>query len=356
MPELRRTILPIQYLRGVAALLVVWHHTTALNGLTLQYYASRFGTAGVDVFFAISGFVMVLTCSGRKIAPLDFLRHRLIRIAPIYWALTGAMVLLAVLPPYVFGGLSPTPRSTLLSLLFVPHYSDTRPAQIWPLLVPGWTLNFEMFFYLLFAGSLLAQRRATQVLVGSCITLVAVGLVVGPFDGALARSYTSPLLLEFAGGAVVARLWQRGWLKPTVPLALLAAAAGAGLLLFGPSDHGSWSRQIGAWLVLGACLCPAWHKRWPALETLGNASYSIYLTHVFTLAAVTVSVGHLGLPAKLAGATLAMALAMLACTAVGVAVYRWVELPLTALMRRHFDGRRKSAPGLLIPSRVWPSR
>lgn len=352
MSDPRRTILPIQYLRAVAALLVVWHHTTALNALTLQHYTSRFGTAGVDVFFAISGFVMVLTCTGRKVAPLDFLRHRLLRIAPIYWALTVVMVLLAVLPPYAFGGLAPTPRSTLLSLAFVPHYSDTRPAQIWPLLVPGWTLNFEMYFYLLFAASLLAGQRATQVLVAVCVTLVGVGQVFGPFDGALARSYTSPLLLEFASGAVVAHAWQRGWLKPGLPLAVLALTGGSGLLLFGPTEHGTWARQIGAWLVLGACLCPAWHRRLPVLEELGNASYSIYLTHVFTLAAVTVWVSRLGLPANLLGATLAMGLAMLACTAVGVVVYRWGELPLTGLMRRHFDGRL-ATPGLLVPSRAW---
>jgi exopolysaccharide production protein ExoZ len=351
MPQSRRTILPIQYLRAVAALLVVWHHATALNPLTLQYYTSRFGTAGVDVFFAISGFVMVLTCSGRRVAPLDFLRQRLIRIAPIYWALTLLMVLLAVLPPHVFGGLNPTPRSTLLSLLFVPHYSGTSPAQIWPLLVPGWTLNFEMAFYLLFAASLLAPRRTTWVLVAACVTLVAVGWVFGPFDAAVARSYTSPLLLEFAGGAVVARLWQRGWLKPSLPLAVLAVVAGAGLLLLGPTDHGNWARQLGAWLVVTACLCPAWQRRVPVFEELGNASYSIYLTHVFTLAAVTVCVAHLGLPGNLAGATLAMGLAMLACTAAGLVAYRWVELPLTALMRRHVDGRRR-APGLLVPSRA----
>ncbi len=352
MSESRRTILPIQYLRAVAALLVVWHHTTALNALTLQHYTSRFGTAGVDVFFAISGFVMVLTCTGHKVAPLDFLRHRLIRIAPIYWALTAVMVLLAVVPPHVFGGLQPAAHSTLLSLLFVPHFSDTRPNEIWPLLVPGWTLNFEMFFYLLFAASLLAGRLATRVLVAGCVALVAVGQVFGPFDGALARSYTSPLLLEFAGGAVVARLWQRGWWRPAMPLALLVLAVGSCLLLFGPTDHGSWARQIGAWLVLAACLCPAWHQRLPVLEALGNASYSIYLTHVFTLAAVTVWVAQLGLPANLLGATLAMGLAMLACTAVGVVVYRWVELPLTGLMRRHFDGRR-ATPRLLVASRAW---
>jgi exopolysaccharide production protein ExoZ len=239
----------------------------------------------------------------------------------------------------------------------VPHFSDTRPTEIWPLLVPGWTLNFEMFFYLLFAASMLVPRRAVHALVAACIGLVAVGLVFGPFEAALARSYTSPLLLEFAGGAVVAQLWRHGWLKPTAPQAAIVATLGAALLLFGPSDHGSWARQAGAWLVLAACLSPAWQRRLPLLEALGNASYSIYLTHVFTLAAVTVAVGrHLDLPATLTGATGAMVLAMLACTAVGLVVYRWVELPLTALMRRHFDAARRSPPSALMPSRAWPGR
>jgi exopolysaccharide production protein ExoZ len=350
MSDPRRTILPIQYLRAVAALLVVWHHSTALNGLTLQHFTSRFGTTGVDVFFAISGFVMVLTCSGRKVAPLDFLRHRLVRIAPIYWVLTAVMVLLALAPPHLFGALQPTPRSTLLSLLFVPHFSDTRPTEIWPLLVPGWTLNFEMFFYLLFAASLLVPRRATQVLVAACVALVVLGQVAGPFDTALARSYTSPLLLEFAGGAVVARLWQRGWLAPGAALAVLTGAAGAALLLFGASEHGSWARQIGAWLVLATCLCPAWQRRLPLLEALGNASYSIYLTHVFTLAAVTLGVARLiGLPPNLAGASLAMALAMAACTGVGLVVYHWVELPLTALMRQQLQARQPARNLAALP-------
>ena len=177
----------IQVLRAVAALSVLLYHAGLFN----------IGYGGVDVFFVISGFIMGTI--GVREAPNEFFGKRLIRIVPLYWAVTIAMCLLSLLPGAFQQFTFDLPR-LVKSLLFIPHV-DVPTGRVWPLLVPGWTLNYEMFFYAVFAIGL-ALGRPVMLSVTLMIALVATGLLVAPTNSIWA-TYTNPMLLEFVSGVAL---------------------------------------------------------------------------------------------------------------------------------------------------------
>src|SRR6476620_7246021 len=92
-----RTIVSVQYIRAIAAILVVIHHFVSPSyfdaGLGLP---GTLGEAGVDLFFVVSGFIMWTTARARETEPLDFIRHRLIRIVPLYWLFSVALLVIAL--------------------------------------------------------------------------------------------------------------------------------------------------------------------------------------------------------------------------------------------------------------------
>ena len=105
----------------------------------------------------ISGFIMVLTSSNA--APRDFAVRRIIRIVPLYWTLTGALMLLALWKPEAFRATAASLEYLVKSLLFIPYPNPGQGGQLFPLLVPGWSLNLEMFFYAVFTATLFPPRR-----------------------------------------------------------------------------------------------------------------------------------------------------------------------------------------------------
>ncbi len=170
---------PIQYLRGIAALMVVWHHGVGQLATLETYFPFRFGTSGVDLFFVISGFIMVVTTAGRDVTPTEFIARRFVRVVPLYWVLTLALAATALVAPSLFRSVTLTAVSLIQSLLFIPHFSPSHAGMIWPVLVPGWTLNYEMFFYVVFAASLAFSHRLA-ILSITLAMLVASGYLLGP--------------------------------------------------------------------------------------------------------------------------------------------------------------------------------
>jgi exopolysaccharide production protein ExoZ len=332
-PPAPRVILPIQYLRGIAAMMVVWFHAAEQFAGANALLPNRFGNSGVDLFFVISGFIMVVTTSGSTMSPVEFMRRRIIRVVPLYWLLTLAMVGVALVAPGLFRTLIVTPGALVKSLLFIPHYSSSFPAMAWPLLVPGWTLNFEMFFYLMFALALALPPRWR--LIGLALvfaTLVTTGLVLGPFDSAPMQVYTSIVMLEFVAGAVIGTWWLRHGVE--LPRAASAIAIVAGFTMLLMRDHaplGTFTQIIGAALVVCGALnskFAAW--KLPLLQRLGDSSYSLYLTHLFALGALRVVWLHLvEQPLALPALCVFMAVALIVCAVVGILSWRWIEAPLS---------------------------
>jgi exopolysaccharide production protein ExoZ len=336
-------LLSIQYLRAIAALLVVFHHAHN-NALWLYNPLASYGAdaRGVDIFFVISGFVMFT--AARDESPGTFISRRLIRIVPLYWLATLAFVLLSA---QVSG-------STLIrSLFFIPSYNPFYIGEIWPILIPGWTLNYEVFFYAIFALALFS-RRLIMVLVAVIGSLV----IVGPLylsTNALWLTYTSPMLLEFLGGVVLAVAFDRArerrnlwrWSAGFLPLAVVA-------LLVSDQVPLPLILSVGvpAMMIVGGALSLEVHgliPDMPALRLVGDASYAIYLSHIIVIGfcGIVVQASELtGIPQLLAMLTLSM----IVSTIVGIWVHRKIEKPILRFLNRHLFPRTEACRNVAHPA------
>ena len=350
LPHLPR----VQLLRGVAALLVLLAHLAVVEG---KYSPDRllgdwaaFGFAGVDLFFVISGFIMVyVTWGGRGGARESgrFLWRRATRIYPLYWAVSAAVLVVWLLRPAMVFGSNPDP-DILRSFLLLPD-------EHLPLLSVGWTLIYEMYFYLVFALALLLPAR-WRILALVAWAVVAQA-VPAPEGSPTLAVMLSPLVREFLFGALVA--WTALTLFVLDPVlggrapvlagrrwGVVAAAALLGLglwSLFGGGvpdavavarDHGwraeAWGLPAAALLVL-TLLSP--FGRLPLGDWLGDISYSLYLTHVLTLSLL----GRLWAPWARDGVwdnAVMLAVLVAGSVAVAAAAYYAVERPLIRWFRR----------------------
>jgi exopolysaccharide production protein ExoZ len=325
----------IQYLRAVAALAVVVFHAAERTGGHFVI-----GAAGVDVFFVISGFIMWVISARRPTTPVRFLRDRLERIAPVYWIATAIMVAGALAG--LFPNLKLTLGHVLGSLFFIPHHSPSS-GQIWPVLVQGWTLNYEIFFYVVFAACLLLPSRfrlagLTAVLVG----LAGEGFIQGSGNPLLA-TYTNPIILEFLIGALIGKLWLDGRIPSPATGAVLIAAALLGFAVVGATHVGFGPQSFGplaAALLIGVLALEKGGavRRVRPMLYLGDASYSVYLFHTFAISVVAKLAALLSIPA-----TTAMLLAVISGVTAGIAAYEMLEKPLIAAVKglRTGPGRRK---------------
>jgi exopolysaccharide production protein ExoZ len=148
MPQATRLKLhSVQYLRGIAALSVVVAHSISHPLPSPPFESVLIGHAGVLLFFVISGFIMV-TITGDRFEPLAFIKHRIVRIVPLYWLVTIATAASAVLIPSVFKNTTMSVSHFVASLLFIPARNPVDPRVIEPVMKLGWTLNFRCSFTL----------------------------------------------------------------------------------------------------------------------------------------------------------------------------------------------------------------
>lgn len=327
----------VQALRAIAALSVVAFHVSEnierTSGEAVAGGLFRKGFAGVDLFFVVSGFIIVHSSgryAGRPQALIPYLSKRFFRIFPLYW--------LSVIPLLLFLGLFPDSRlinrlpertlSGLLSTLFLlPGHNEVNAVS--------WTLSFEWYFYLLF-GLVIVRREAVWGLSALAIVVLINGLALwyeGIDSGTAAGRFffLSPLMLEFAVGAGVSALIRRfrvpfpwvwvgagvliGWLfcpeKPWDLNRVWSLGPGAGLILLGVTGAEAQNRlRVPGWLV-----------------TLGDASYPLYLIH-FPLVVLCNKLLILG------GATsvsircaIDLILVVVLCW-ISTAIHRYAELPV----------------------------
>ena len=342
----------IQMLRGFAAMAVTFHHAlqeslAASAGYKSPDFLTTSGAAGVDVFFVISGFIMIYTTFSLKRevrAPSEFLIDRFVRIYPIYWVFLG--VLLAIWSVGFYKTLNPSSADVLRAVLLVP--TDHL------LLSVSWTLVYEVYFYLIFAATLfLRSLNATIVLT---IAGIVVGLIVGGsmLDGASQRFFANPVTLEFCFGLVLGALVLKG-ATLTVPKWLAWGAAGmmlaAPAFLYHPSTSGlEGFPRVVAWglpslIVVAASL--HWRSGPGKIDRLwrllGDASYSIYLSHPFVMMVYgRLLRDHEWLSGLIQWPIVAVVTVLAA--AVGVAVHRVIEQPLLAALRRVRRVARRPEP------------
>ncbi|MBK5570200.1 acyltransferase [Ensifer sp. SSB1] len=319
------TIYGIQYLRAVAALGVVVFHAAERTG---HHFA--IGAAGVDIFFVISGFIMWVISERRPMSPFSFLRDRVQRIAPVYWLATAVMVLGGLAG--LFPNLVLSPTHVLASLLFVPIPSPST-GEIWPVLVQGWTLNYEMFFYAVFALTLLLPRSRRLLVISTCfLLLVGLGFAIDT-DNALFSTYSRPIILEFVAGMIIAELWLRGRVPggyAGLVLIAIGVSGFAALAVFRLPFDEFVLGPLAVLLVVGTLSLESrgWFRPRGLPMLLGDASYSIYLWHTFAISVVVKVCARAGVDLALSAF-----LAVLSGTVLGVAAYVLLEKPLTRRLR-----------------------
>ncbi len=328
----------IQALRFVAALLVVLIHSTfyVSERLLPGFPVWTPGAAGVDVFFVISGFVMVVSSAslaGRPGAAAEFISRRVIRVVPLYWAATTLKLaaILAVPAAVLNGGVDVA--HVISSYLFLPWHDANGDLK--PLLGVGWTLNFEMFFYAMFALALWARVPPIRFVGMLFATMSIVALFRRPDWPAFAFWFDT-IVLEFVAGMLIGQAALRGWRLSAAAAAALTVAGG--VLLLWPWGVVPDMARVLSWglpaiaIVAGTVLLePVLAGRVPRwLTRLGDASYSLYLFHPLTAPIAPALLAKLGLPI----AWLSIAGSVAISIAVSVLVHAIAERPVTAWLDR----------------------
>jgi exopolysaccharide production protein ExoZ len=315
-------------LRGLAAFSVVVFH--AFQWLDDQFWI---GAAGVDVFFVISGFIIWIVSDGRESKPAAFAWRRFTRVAPAYWVMTLVVAAVALADRGFLPQVAVTARHLVLSLAFIQH---TDPyGRAFPLLPPGWSLNYEAVFYLIVAAALFAPRELRLPIVVTALIGVC---VLGFSDPPLYGLGANMIMLEFAVGAWLGRRYVLG-LKVDPGAAVVLGGIGVAFLalLYLTGFHGGFWRELyrpflwggPAAMIVAAAVAveQAGRIRVPRpLLVLGDASYAIYLCHLPATALVAHTLG-------VRPALLFVPAAAAVSLAAGLAFHAVVEKPLIAAAR-----------------------
>lgn len=265
----------IQVLRGIAALLVVIRHGTK----EFEQMSFEVGQFGVDIFFVISGFVIYLT--SRNIDWKLFAQKRFVRIAPLYWLMTIVTLFASLLLEK--GETSQLFIHAIYSMLFVPH------GNLFPTLYVGWTLNFEMWFYLLFGSLIFFGLPLLKYCSVFIFVAISIGIALLATNSWKVTALTVPLLpiiAEFLAGVWLAHFYSKGFSFSRLQVTFIFALAIIWLCIAPTASAYTIWRPL-AWgvpailivtVVLALEKSISFHKFFLAM-LIGNASYALYLIH-----------------------------------------------------------------------------
>lgn len=339
--ETKQKIYSIQHLRWFAATLVVLHHSVDQipKPFPVHSYITHVGEFGVDIFFVISGFILWYITAQSRPRPVPFLINRATRVYPLYWFFTLAMVIAVIAVPGALRFGYVAPEFVLKSLLLYPVWHPILHG-INPVLPIGWTLQFEVFFYLVFALMLfLPQSKRLTANLSALVVLTALGRLIH-FNNPPLHVYTDLPLLEFGAGLILGALYQkRRLVSPAIGIAMAAVAL---LWAWPMTVHEDSVYRPLAWgppaalLVYGILSAEygsktQWNLR--LLELMGDASYSIYLCHLFALGLIRVVWKPLPDFGTLGG-FLYVILGIVFSTLIGLLCHIYVEKPLVNVVRR----------------------
>jgi exopolysaccharide production protein ExoZ len=343
VPRRQGELVSIQYLRAVAAMMVVIHHLEPQ--LRLLGYAGGWpdGLArGVDIFFVISGFIMWVTTRNKNISTLDFWRRRVIRIAPLYWIITTFMVAMMLLSSGIMHRSVFDSFHVISSYLFWPAVHPTKHV-LQPVVMPGWTLNYEMFFYFAF-GLILSFRKSIQLpsILTFLVGLYLLGIIISPGEkNSVLSFYTNNIILEFALGIMIGVISTKSDImgRLSVKTGWVFLMVGSVTILAWPAEFVDQSRVAtagasAAAIVLGALILEAHRapRSFLLLAMLGDGSYSIYLTHNIAHSAVR-SIWQKFSPFDHSTNLIAYSvIAIVIATFLGLICYWLVERPMTRIL------------------------
>jgi exopolysaccharide production protein ExoZ len=351
-PSAGRALIPnLQFARCVAAMMVLVHHlelelkTPRLHAPVKDVIGVEW-SIGVDLFFMVSGFIMLLLTRdhfGEKGFPAAFLRRRAVRVIPMYWLFTALMIASILLSSGAVNHADLSPGRVIGSFLFIPW--PRAGGDVYPILGLGWTLNYEVEFYLAFALALLLPLKwgAPALAVGFALA-AACGLAV-PHEWFALKFWTDPIILEFLLGMAIARLYLQGVRLPAVGCAA-AIVLGLGLSalttrlgLVDAAPRIAWGGGPAACIFAGLCLAKPPTDLGPFLKgaiLAGDASYALYLSHMFVIRLLTTAWARLGMIDPL----LYLVSGLVLATAAAIGIHIVLERPLLAGLSRLLPERR----------------
>lgn len=325
----------VQALRFIAATCVVIFHAVGTGGHYISTAPSKMfeifsrGYYGVDLFFVISGFIIYYSTHRSNIDSLSFLIRRAERIVPIYWFVTISITIIAAIFPSVFKDASwINLEHVTRSLLFITSFSGEMPV-----VYPGWSLEYEMFFYFSVAIMLLGSGISWDGLAIIFAAIVAFGEIPHNKDfGNIYNFFTNPLMLEFVFGIMAAKLFTGNKISMA---ALLSVIISTFIVLFSDVSSRVIVAGLPAAIIILVAATYSKKRGQPsylenAFARLGDASYSIYLIQVFVIscsAKIFVHFVPYSIDALIVSATLLSVMA-------GFLMYIFVEKPLLTLCRR----------------------
>jgi peptidoglycan/LPS O-acetylase OafA/YrhL len=333
----------IQVLRFIAALMVMILHSTfytseRLDSNTIVYNA---GFNGVKLFFIISGFVMIMSSENlneNSRGWIIFGVKRIIRIVPIYWIITSYKIIVLIFASFLIYHARLDIGFILKSYFFIPAIN--KDGMFHPFYGVGWTLNFEMFFYLLFTISLALKIRPILFL-SIILIFLSVISIFKTSNWPDVSFYANPIILNFLYGMIGAKLILYGIKLPqrlAIPLILISL-----FIIFCPITgiftslsfllYNEIVISIATFLVVygAASIDGYWNKKIPSIFIfLGAASYSLYLIHpsVAPSAPTLIKLFH----SKMI--FLSVTLGVIGSILVAVVFYRFCEKPLTKFLTK----------------------
>jgi len=330
----------LQYLRAFAALAVVYSHSV-IQVSGFEQYLLDVGSFGVDIFFVISGFIMVYIAKPDD-KPAAFIVNRIRRVVPLYWFFTGLMALILIVMPNVFKATVFSWDTLVLSLTFIPHFSIAYEGYVWPLLAPGWSLIFEMYFYGLFALSLfLPPRYRVASITGVIVVVFVIATLNHTGESAMAQFFAKSMVFEFILGMLLALAWKKGFRLPSSTAWCLLVFALC-LLFMEPPFPRIFEYGLPSLLIVAACLYIRVPES-PLGVLLGDASYALYLSHIFTLGVLRKFVAPLLGDSQMA-AYLFVIISLVVCTVVSVYIHKYIDNWLLRRERWQFTTKIQPSP------------
>ncbi|WP_225865749.1 acyltransferase family protein [Dyadobacter aurulentus] len=359
----------IQVLRAIAALIVTVYHSkdvVAKNEPFKQEIDFLFnsGPAGVALFFVISGFIMVYITQNTPSSPREiyqFMVKRFIRIWPTYAFMTLWFY-------YIHHGISGDSKSLtdlILSLLFIPIAHTDAPFYGYATLSVGWSLNYEIYFYLLIAISLFFGKNRWLVFsLMIAVTLVGIPVLAGyftlkpdqapDFGAGYLNMITNPIIWNFVYGVVIGLIYihpgahaflsslfsKKGLTSAVVLLVIWQYLSGffGGL---GPLQWGFGACALFFAIIFHESATKSYFPAW--LVRKGDMSFSIYLIHMPVLVIIPIFFAKLGYPVFGSGTAMLFLSVSVTLILSGLS-YQYLELKFSSYLKSFFplmESRKK---------------
>ena len=321
---LQNKIDSIQVLRFFAAFSVMMVHLPVFE----------FGIWGVDIFFVISGFIMMYVTENNE---KFFLLKRIFRIVPLYWLLTLGVFVLAIFVPEVLNNTTANVDHLIKSLFFIPF--DKNGTGHFPILFLGWTLNFEVIFYFLFALSLVFFKENRMI---ACSIFIIIFLVLNKIfseKNFIFETYANDIFIEFIFGMILFTIWKKYKNKISTNLSNHFICLAILLVSIFILNYYNFSRSVSyglpSLILTVYFLFFLNHLKFPKiLVSLGDASYCIYLLHPYVIQFFykILEINEYDIIIELVFTLIISIIVFI----VSLLIYKFIEFPINGSLRKKF--------------------